>query len=73
MKLHRAAILGLIIFATTATSAIPPALALGGCGPNRHRNWAGRCVFGGQNQAYCVWRTGHAAVPGPYGSRICIK
>jgi len=73
MKKLQVAILGLVILATTASSAITPAFALGGCGPNRHRNWAGRCVWGGQNQAWCLRHTGHTAVPGPNGTLICIR
>ncbi|MGA7329087.1 MAG: hypothetical protein WBX25_32515 [Rhodomicrobium sp.] len=73
MKTLKVAILGLVILATTASSAITPAFALGGCGPNRHRNWAGRCVWGGQNQAWCLRHTGHTAVPGPNGAWICIR
>lgn len=71
-KLH-AAILGLAILAASALSATTPAFALGGCGPNGHRNWEGRCVWGGQNQAWCLRHTGHSAVPGPHGTWICIR
>jgi len=38
MKRLPVAILGLVIIATTASSSITPAFALGGCGPNRHRS-----------------------------------
>ena len=73
MKKLQLAILGLVILATAASTAITPAFALGGCGPNGLRNWAGRCVWGGQNQAWCLRHTGHAAVPGPNGTWICIR
>jgi hypothetical protein len=73
MKKLQLAILGLVILATIASAAITPAFALGGCGPNGHRNWAGQCVWGGQNQAWCLRHTGHAAVPGPNGTLICIR
>jgi hypothetical protein len=39
----------LAAFGAAATAAAP-AFALGGCGPNYHQNWAGRCVWGGQNE-----------------------
>ncbi len=72
MKKLQVAIIGLVI-ATTASAAITPAFALGGCGPNRHRNFAGVCVWGGQNQAWCLRHTGQPAVPGPNGTLICIR
>jgi hypothetical protein len=71
MKKLQVAIIGLIILATTASATT--AFALGGCGPNRHRNWAGRCVWGGQNEAWCLRHTGHRAVPGPDGTWICVR
>ena len=55
-----------------AATAVTPALALGGCGPNGHRDFYGRCVFGGQNQDYCLRRTGHPAVRMPDGTLRCI-
>ena len=74
MKKLKFAILGLVILATTASSAITPAFALGGCGLNRHRSSVtGRCIWGGQNQAGCLRHTGHTAVPGPYGTWICYR
>lgn len=63
---------GAIVFSTLVASAAAPALALGGCGPNGHRNYWGRCVFGGQNQAYCLRRTGHPATPMPDGTLRCL-
>jgi hypothetical protein len=73
MKKLQVSIFGLVILATTASAATTPAFALGGCGANGHRNAAGRCVWGGQNEAWCLRHTGHAAVPGPNGTRICIR
>lgn len=48
-----------------------PASALGACGPNRHRNPYGYCVWGGQNQAWCLRHKGYAAGHGPFGTRWC--
>jgi hypothetical protein len=73
MKKLPALLLGLVIIATTASSSIAPAFALGGCGFNYHRNWAGRCVWGGQNQDWCLRHTGHTAVRGPHGTWVCIR
>lgn len=50
-----------VAIATATLSSIAPAFALGGCGPNGHRNAWGRCVWGGQNQAWCIRHTGHRA------------
>ena len=58
---------------TTTLSAVSPALALGGCGPNAHRNGWGQCVFGGQNQAWCVRKTGHVATRMPDGTLRCLR
>ena len=60
-----------LIAALAATAE--PAFALGGCGPNGHRNGWGRCVWGGQNQGWCVRHTGHAAVPDGHGHMICVR
>ena len=62
-----AAILSVAAISTTTT----PANALGACGPNRHRDRFGHCVFGGQNQNYCLRHTGHVAARGPRGTRWC--
>jgi len=59
-------------FGAAATTA-EPAFALGGCGFNYHRNWAGHCVWGGQNQDWCLRHTGHTAVSGPHGTWVCIR
>jgi hypothetical protein len=59
MKSLRTALLGVAIAAATLTS-VEPASALGGCGYNRHRNGWGRCVWGGQNEDWCLRTTGIA-------------
>jgi hypothetical protein len=61
MKSLRTGLLGVAIAAATLSSVAPEAFALGGCGPNRHRNAYGRCVYGGQNQSWCLRTTGHRA------------
>ncbi|MGO8954850.1 MAG: hypothetical protein ACLQF2_16205 [Rhodomicrobium sp.] len=72
MKKLQVVMLGLAILAT-ASSAITPAFALGGCGPNRHRSSVtGRCIWGGQNQAWCLRHTGHTAVY-RHGAWICYR
>jgi hypothetical protein len=53
------------------SSAVTPAFALGGCGPNMHRGWGGQCVWGGQNEDWCLRRTGHPAWRAPNGEMIC--
>jgi len=58
MKSLRTVLLGVAIAAATLSS-VAPASALGGCGFNRHRNAWGRCVWGGQNQNWCLRATGH--------------
>jgi hypothetical protein len=74
MRKFQVAMLGLAILATAASSCVTPAFALGGCGPNRHRSsLTGRCIWGGQNQAWCLRHTGHAAVPGPGGTWVCLR
>ena len=73
MKSFGSVLLGIVIVSTIVSSA-GPAFALGGCGPNRHRSSVtGRCIWGGQNQGWCLRHTGHAAVPGPNGTLICIR
>jgi hypothetical protein len=54
------------------SAAVAPAYALGGCGPNAHRNHWGQCVFGGQNQGWCVHHTGHVATRMPDGTLRCL-
>ena len=41
-------LLGIVLISAALSSAVSPAFALGGCGPNRHRNGWGECVWGGQ-------------------------
>jgi hypothetical protein len=68
----RAALLGLAVLSAFVSSLATPALALGGCGPNGHRNGAGVCVFGGQNEDWCIRKTGHPAVRMPNGTMRCF-
>jgi hypothetical protein len=63
-------LLGIMVLSSTVM-AMEPAFALGGCGPNRHRNRAGVCVYGGQNQGNCMKRTGHTAVRYGNGRMVC--
>ena len=72
MKTTTLALLGAVTLAT-ALASTTPASALGNCGPNRHRNAAGYCVFGGQNQDWCLRHTGHRAGYGPGGARYCRR
>ena len=63
-----------VLLATVMLSAsLSSVFALGGCGPNRHRNGWGNCVWGGQNQDWCLRRTGHAAVRMPNGNLRCFR
>lgn len=62
-----------VFAATLVSSAISPAFALGGCGPNMHRGPGGRCYWGGQNQAWCMRRTGHPATRMPNGELVCFR
>jgi hypothetical protein len=74
MKNISATLLGFVILSATLSSAVTPAFALGGCGPNSHRSSVtGRCIWGGQNQAWCVRHTGHPAVRMPNGELVCIR
>jgi hypothetical protein len=70
-KALKNAMLGVAIL--TSVLSVTPAFALGGCGPNGHRNAWGHCVFGGQNQAWCLRRTGHPAVCYPNGVCRCFR
>ena len=54
MKKLSTALLGAALFFSMLSSAVTPALALGGCGPNYHRGPNGGCVWGGQNEDYCM-------------------
>jgi hypothetical protein len=60
IKSLRLVLLGVAMAAATLSS-VEPASALGGCGANRHRNAWGRCVWGGQNEDWCLRKTGHRA------------
>ena len=71
-KVSAVLVSGLVAF-TVLTTAVSPALALGGCGPNAHRGYGGRCYFGGQNQGWCMRRTGHAATRMPNGELVCFQ
>jgi hypothetical protein len=73
MKKLSSALFGFVILSTALSSAVTPAFALGGCGPNMHRDWMGRCAWGGQNEAWCLKHTGHAAVRAPNGEMICYR
>ena len=68
----QAALLGVVVV-SAFLSAATPALALGGCGPNGHRNAYGRCVFGGQNQDWRLRKTGHPATRMPNGTLRCFR
>ncbi|HEX2640712.1 MAG TPA: hypothetical protein VHL50_09080 [Pyrinomonadaceae bacterium] len=62
------------LLAVDLSYASTPASALGGCGPNRHRSSVtGRCIWGGQNQAWCVRHTGHRAIRTPSGRLVCVR
>jgi len=74
MKKLSATLLGIVILSAAASMmTAAPASALGGCGPNGHRNGWGRCVFGGQNQAWCLRTTGHTATRMPDGTLRCLR
>ena len=74
MKKFSAALLAFAILSAAPSSAVTPAFALGGCGPNFHRSSVtGRCIWGGQNEAWCVRHTGHSAVRMPNGEFVCIR
>jgi hypothetical protein len=67
------AFLGAAVLAAAMSSLATPAFALGGCGPNGHRNAWGQCVFGGQNQNWCLRTTGHVATRMPDGTLRCFR
>ena len=72
MKAIFAALLGAVVVSTAILSMATPAFALGGCGPNGHRDRYGNCVFGGQNQDYCLRTKGRPATRMPNGTYRCI-
>ena len=71
MKKLSLALLGAAVLTAVLSLAIPPAFALGGCGPNYHRDGSGNCVFGGQNEDYCMKTKGHPATRMPNGTMVC--
>jgi hypothetical protein len=71
MKKLSTALHGAVLFSSILSSAMTPALALGGCGANYHRGPHGGCVWGGQNEDYCVRKTGHPATRMPNGEMVC--
>ena len=73
MKKISAAILGAVIASAALASTTAPAFALGGCGADFHRDGAGRCVWGGQDEHWCLKHTGHAAERGPNGNWVCYR
>src|ERR1700677_2604093 len=73
MKKLSIKLLGIVLISATLSSAVTPVFALGGCGPNRHRNGWGECVWGGQNQDWCLRRTGHPATRMPNGTLRCYR
>lgn len=73
MKTIFAALFGSVIMSAALASMATPAHALGGCGPNGHRNAWGYCVFGGQNQDWCLRKTGHPATRMPNGTLRCFR
>ena len=74
MKKVSAALLGVVILSAAAlSSAVTPALALGGCGANYHRSSvSGRCIWGGQNQAWCLRHTGRTAIR-VGREKVCVR
>jgi hypothetical protein len=73
MKKLSIRLLGIVLISAALSSAVSPAFALGGCGPNRHRNGWGQCVWGGQNQDWCLRRTGHPATRAYDGTLRCYR
>ena len=73
MKKLSAALLGVVVLSSALSSVATPALALGGCGANANRDAWGHCVFGGQNQNYCLRTTGHPATRMPDGTMRCLR
>jgi hypothetical protein len=65
-------VIGIVIISAALSSAVAPAFALGGCGPNQHRNGLGRCVWGGQHEDWCLRKTGHRATRMPNGNLRCL-
>ena len=72
IKSLRLVLLGVAMVAATLSS-VEPVSALGGCGANRHRNAWGRCVWGGQNEDWCLRKTGHRATYVGGGRWRCFR
>jgi hypothetical protein len=73
MKVLSAALFGIAVLSIAQWLTSTPAQALGGCGRNAHRaGYFGPCVPGGQNQDYCIRRTGHPATRMPDGTWRCL-
>jgi hypothetical protein len=64
-------LLGAAVLSTTLSLTVSPAFALGDCGKNYHRDRYGKCVFGGQNEDYCLKTKGHPATREPNGTMVC--
>lgn len=73
MKNLMLAALTVVAVAGVASTMSTPALALGECGPNEHRDANGKCVAGGQNEDWCLRETGHTATRMPNGSMRCVR
>ena len=69
----RTVLLGAIAALAMVLTWMSDASALGGCGFNYHRNAYGRCVWGGQNQNWCLRATGHRAVYVGGGRWRCFR
>ena len=63
--------LAAVVFSAALSLAVTPAFALGGCGPNFHRDANNNCVPGGQNEDYCMATKGHPATRMPNGTMAC--
>jgi hypothetical protein len=72
MTTLRPVLLGVSIAAATLLS-VAPTFALDGCGFNGHRSPWGHCEWGGQNQHYCLNRTGHPATYLGHGVWHCYR
>lgn len=73
MKGLRNALFGAVIVSAGLSSTVAPAFALDGCGYNRHRNYWDHCVWGGQNQRWCLRHTGHHATYVGHGVWRCFR
>ena len=71
MKMFRRAFLGAIVISAALSVTASPSFALGGCGQNYHRDGNGHCVFGGQDEDYCLKTKGHPATRMPNGTMVC--